>query len=202
VAAPSETLEALVRDELRGPVSELVRRVVVELVREELSGYAPASAETTAANGTAPTTRVCKTCKRELALDRFAKHRHDCKSCRNARYPRNRRARSTAAVEVVAAADAGGRRSAGAGCRQRPGCRRHSCSASSLRRGSRVPRTGVAPASSAPGDGRLSRSRCSAGLRPDRRSRSERARLCGAFANERCCSGGRSPRHDGSRRNS
>jgi hypothetical protein len=41
VAAPEQTLEALVRDELRGPVSELVRQVVVELVREELNGHAP-----------------------------------------------------------------------------------------------------------------------------------------------------------------
>jgi hypothetical protein len=36
VTAPPETLEALVKDELRGPVSELVRRVVVELVHEQL----------------------------------------------------------------------------------------------------------------------------------------------------------------------
>jgi hypothetical protein len=40
VAAPPETLKALVRDELRGPVSELVRQVVVELVREQLNGAA------------------------------------------------------------------------------------------------------------------------------------------------------------------
>jgi hypothetical protein len=41
VAAPAETpLEQLVRDELRGPVSELVRQVVVELVREQLNGAA------------------------------------------------------------------------------------------------------------------------------------------------------------------
>jgi hypothetical protein len=32
VAAPEQTLEALVRDDLRGPVSEVVRQVVVELV--------------------------------------------------------------------------------------------------------------------------------------------------------------------------
>jgi hypothetical protein len=32
VAAPEQTLEALVRDDLRGPVSELVRQVGVELV--------------------------------------------------------------------------------------------------------------------------------------------------------------------------
>jgi hypothetical protein len=41
VAAPAEApLEQLVRDELRGPVSELVRPVVVELVREQLNGAA------------------------------------------------------------------------------------------------------------------------------------------------------------------
>jgi hypothetical protein len=32
------TLEALVKDELRGPVSELVRRLAVELVHEQLNG--------------------------------------------------------------------------------------------------------------------------------------------------------------------
>jgi hypothetical protein len=42
VAAPEQTLEALVRDELRGPVSELVRRLVPELVAEQLKGlYLP-----------------------------------------------------------------------------------------------------------------------------------------------------------------
>jgi hypothetical protein len=42
VAAPAgQPLEALVRDELRGPVSELVRKVVVELVREQLNGSSP-----------------------------------------------------------------------------------------------------------------------------------------------------------------
>jgi ribosomal protein L37E len=96
VAAPPQTLEALVRDELRGPVSELVRQVVVEHVREQLNGATPAPVETMAANGTASTTRICKTCGRELPLNRFAPHRHECKSCRNARYPRNRRARGAA----------------------------------------------------------------------------------------------------------
>jgi hypothetical protein len=45
VAAPGQTLEALVKDELRGPVTELVRRVVVELVREQLNGDLQAAAE-------------------------------------------------------------------------------------------------------------------------------------------------------------
>jgi hypothetical protein len=40
VAAPPETLEARVRNELRGPVSELVRHVILELVREQLNGAA------------------------------------------------------------------------------------------------------------------------------------------------------------------
>jgi hypothetical protein len=40
VTVPPETLEALVKDELRQPVAALVRRVVVELVREQLSGAA------------------------------------------------------------------------------------------------------------------------------------------------------------------
>ena len=40
VAAPEQTLKALVKDELRGPVSELVRQVVVELVHEQLNGHA------------------------------------------------------------------------------------------------------------------------------------------------------------------
>jgi hypothetical protein len=39
VAAPAE-LEQIIRDELRAPVSELVRQVVIELVREQLNGAA------------------------------------------------------------------------------------------------------------------------------------------------------------------
>jgi hypothetical protein len=95
------TLEALVRDELRGPVSELVRQVVVELVREQVNGAGPASVETPVVNGAAPAMRVCKTCARELPLDRFAPNRHECKSCRNARYPRHRRARGTAQASTA-----------------------------------------------------------------------------------------------------
>jgi hypothetical protein len=51
VAAPEQTLEALVRDELRGPVSELVRRVVVELVHEQLNGSGPGSSAQIAVSG-------------------------------------------------------------------------------------------------------------------------------------------------------
>jgi hypothetical protein len=106
VAAPPQTLEALVRDELRGPVHEIVRRLVPELVAEALNGAAPAPVTAVGPNGAtvAPSTRVRKTCERELPLERFAKHRHECKSCRNARYPRTRRARATlkASTPVVA----------------------------------------------------------------------------------------------------
>jgi hypothetical protein len=49
VAAPPQTLEALVRDELRGPVQEIVRRLVPELVpelvAEALNGATPAPME-------------------------------------------------------------------------------------------------------------------------------------------------------------
>jgi hypothetical protein len=46
VAAPAEVdLQALVRDELRGPITELVRQVVVELIREQLNGDLQAAAE-------------------------------------------------------------------------------------------------------------------------------------------------------------
>jgi Methyltransferase domain len=45
VAAPAESLEALVRDELRQPVVELVRRLMPELVAEELNGVAGATAQ-------------------------------------------------------------------------------------------------------------------------------------------------------------
>jgi hypothetical protein len=51
VATPPETLEALVRDELRGPVSELVRQVVVELVHEQLNGSGSGPSAQTAVSG-------------------------------------------------------------------------------------------------------------------------------------------------------
>jgi hypothetical protein len=38
VAVPPASLEALVRDELRGPVTELVRKLVPQLVAEALNG--------------------------------------------------------------------------------------------------------------------------------------------------------------------
>jgi hypothetical protein len=86
VAAPAEApLEQLVRDELAGPVSELVRRVVVELVRAQLNGghtgldlreVQPST------NGATPSTKVCRSCGHEKPADQFARNRRVCKSCR------------------------------------------------------------------------------------------------------------------------
>jgi hypothetical protein len=107
-ASAGQPLEALVKDKLRGPVSELVRRVVVELVHEQLNGYGPAPVETEvtpSANGAAPSTKVCTLCGETKPSSAFNAGRRQCRKCRNARYPRNRGARSTAAVEVVAAGD-------------------------------------------------------------------------------------------------
>jgi hypothetical protein len=41
VVAPEQTLEVLVRDELRGPVVELVRRLVPELAQMQRNGHEP-----------------------------------------------------------------------------------------------------------------------------------------------------------------
>jgi hypothetical protein len=43
VSLPPAELEQLVRDELRVPVAELVRRLVPELVAEALNGTAPST---------------------------------------------------------------------------------------------------------------------------------------------------------------
>jgi hypothetical protein len=90
-ASAGQPLEALVRDELRGPVSELVRRVVVELVREELNGYAPAPARdqgrTKRERRSPVSTRVCTLCGETKPSSAFNAGRRQCRKCRNARYP-------------------------------------------------------------------------------------------------------------------
>ncbi len=69
MAAPGQTLKALVRDELRGPVSELVRQVVVELVHEELTAAAPVATEAPqSTNGATPSSKTCRTCGIESPL--------------------------------------------------------------------------------------------------------------------------------------
>jgi hypothetical protein len=81
VAAPGQTLEALVKDELRGPVAELVRRLVPELVAEELNGYGPE-----ATNGSdpspSPSERRCSHCRELKPLTAFSPSHWVCKECR------------------------------------------------------------------------------------------------------------------------
>jgi hypothetical protein len=85
VAAPPQTLEALVKDELRGPVREIVRRLVPELVAETLNGVAAAPVEVepaSTANGATPAAKVCRSCGVEKSADQFGKGRRVCKACR------------------------------------------------------------------------------------------------------------------------
>jgi hypothetical protein len=96
VAAPAgQPLEALVRDELRGPVSELVRRVVVELVREQLNGAAEAAVsgpenaqESRRRPGPtpkpAPAERRCNRCGEMKPACEYGRGRGTCRSCRRA----------------------------------------------------------------------------------------------------------------------
>jgi hypothetical protein len=100
VAAPPETLEALVRDELRGPVSELVRQVVVELVREQLNGSGPGPSAQTGVSGSEnaqeprlrpgpkpkspPVERRCNRCGETKAAGEYGRGRGTCRSCRRA----------------------------------------------------------------------------------------------------------------------
>lgn len=115
-----QSLEALVRDELRGPVAELVERVVRELVHEQLNGAAPASATEAGAlprapqlpsaateaagatpdppvTGVPPGTKTCSRCGETKPASEFSKHRAVCRVCRR-RYAneRNRRRRAIA----------------------------------------------------------------------------------------------------------
>jgi hypothetical protein len=103
VAAPAgQPLEALVKDELRGPVQELVRQVVVELVREQLNGAAPTlgpSADTAVSGPEnaqqarrrpgptpkpAPAERRCNRCGEKKPAGEYAPGRGTCRSCRRA----------------------------------------------------------------------------------------------------------------------
>jgi hypothetical protein len=95
VAAPAgQPLEALFRNELRGPVSELVRRVAVELVPEQLNAHAPSlgppavpSKATRRPGPTpkpAPAERRCNRCGETKPADEYARGRGTCRSCRRA----------------------------------------------------------------------------------------------------------------------
>jgi hypothetical protein len=92
VAASAEApLEQLVRVELRGPVSELVRRVVVELVHEQLNGHALSlgSAAVPARRPgptpkPAPAERRCNRCGETKPAGEYGRGRGICRSCRRA----------------------------------------------------------------------------------------------------------------------
>jgi hypothetical protein len=117
VAAPEQTLEALVRDELRGPVSELVRQVVVELVREQLNGHASSlgpPVETTVSGPEnaqeprlrpgpkpkpAPAERRCNRCGETKAAGEYGRGRGTCRSCRRAQQREHDRRAALAEAE-------------------------------------------------------------------------------------------------------
>jgi hypothetical protein len=83
VAAPAgQPLEALVRDELRGPVSALVEQIVRELVHERLNGTAPVPVEAKSSTSGAPSTKVCRSCGSEKTAGAFARNRRVCRDCR------------------------------------------------------------------------------------------------------------------------
>jgi hypothetical protein len=91
VAAPEQTLEALVRDELLPHVAALVHRLVPELVAESLNGATPALVESAAgASGSTADTKVCRACEQTLSVDRFEKHRGICRECRRQEHERSR----------------------------------------------------------------------------------------------------------------
>ena len=117
VAAASDSLEQIIRDELRVPVSELVRRVVVELVREQLNGDRLAKAQSavsapenaqTETNGPGETSdspqtstglKTCRVCGEQKAARAFERGRRQCRQCRRGveRRSRERRAAAVAA---------------------------------------------------------------------------------------------------------
>jgi hypothetical protein len=115
-ASAGQPLEALVRDELRGPVSELVRQVVVELVREQLNGAAPSlglprkpvsgpenAQEPRLRPGPkpkpAPAERRCNRCGETKQAGEYAPGRGTCRSCRRAQQREHDRRAALAADE-------------------------------------------------------------------------------------------------------
>jgi hypothetical protein len=87
IAARNGTLEQLVRQAVDRELERLVAGMLETELAERVS-----RADT--ANG-APTTKACKTCGRDLSLDRFEKHRRQCRECRRGR---ERRAVASTAV--------------------------------------------------------------------------------------------------------
>jgi hypothetical protein len=120
VAAPEQTLEALVKDELRAPVSELVRRVVVELVREQLNGSGPGpSAQTAVENAqeprlrpgpkpkSPPVERRCNRCGEMKAAGEYGRGRGTCRNCRRAQQREHDRRAALADEEPPRTGDSG-----------------------------------------------------------------------------------------------
>jgi hypothetical protein len=121
VAAPAEApLEQLVRDELRGPVSELVRRVVVELVHEQLNGSGPGPSAQTAVSGpeeprlrpgpkpkSPPAERRCNRCGETKPAREYAPGRGTCRGCRRAQQREHDRRAALADEEPPRTGDSG-----------------------------------------------------------------------------------------------
>jgi hypothetical protein len=104
-ASTRQPLEALVRDELRGPVSELVRQVVIELVREQLNGAAPVETKSASSTNGGPSTKVCRSCGSEKPADQFASNRRVCKACRREQGRSWEDARARRRMEAAADSD-------------------------------------------------------------------------------------------------
>jgi hypothetical protein len=114
VAAPAD-LEALVRAELREPIAALVRRLVPELVAEQVNGHAngaqvvpaaperpqeaPSATEGSPIRGeTLEGLRACSTCGEPKPPGEFSPGHYACKACRR---PQEReRARRRAAAKA------------------------------------------------------------------------------------------------------
>ncbi len=94
MSLPPAELEQLVRDELRVPVAELVRRLVPELVAEALNGAASTSADATRGTARAET-KLCNLCDVSKPLFEFDPGRRQCKACRRDAVKRRARERRT-----------------------------------------------------------------------------------------------------------
>lgn len=93
-------LEEIIRAELREPVEEIVRRVVVELVHEQLNGHTemPLGRPISESPPTtqALTQRLCKDCEQVKDITEFEPHRHVCRRCRREQHHRRQQAAAAA----------------------------------------------------------------------------------------------------------
>jgi integrase-like protein len=122
VATPEQSLEALVKDELRGPVSELGRRLVPELVAEALNGAAagaemplsgslvpPATTKASDATPDPPPTKRCNGCNRDLRASAFSPKHYRCRECRRREWREGEQRRWAEAEEPAAGQTSGER---------------------------------------------------------------------------------------------